>query len=178
MKQLILTAAMIAISAPAYAQDDGGLAVSPEAYQERAGLQQAPTVAVVQDLVAEVSSTLASSGCAAALPIIEELADESNRLANIIAQGIEPFYQTRQSDREPMPPELISELADAEAYANALKDQRNEAWVTQGDCLIKTGNPDLAIAVLHQALRFIRFEDRALWSRARQLLWSTAGYEY
>ena len=117
--------------------------------------------------------------CEEAIPALIEIQDNANRLANIISQGLEPFYSASRDDREwlsRVKGSDIAKLAIAEKTANNLKKTRNEYYVLEAECLLKIGENSRATNKLFRALRFIDGKSQFdLWSRARIQLWETIG---
>ena len=127
---------------------------------------------------ATVRDYLAAGDCATALPLLADLSKKTNTVANIVAQGVKPYYQARRDDQKVIAQRPgFSRLVDAERKANALKAKRNEFWFLEARCHVQLGDRDKAIPRLFRALRFIDGrQQEPLWLDARQLLWSTIGY--
>ena len=116
--------------------------------------------------------------CAEAIPALIEVQDNANRLANIISQGLKPFYTAPSEDTEWLSNTQITKLASAEDKANELKGVRNEYYVLEAECLLKIGQKAQAINKLFRVLDFINGgTEYKLWYRSRILLWETIGFE-
>ncbi len=123
---------------------------------------------------------IVAGDCNAALPTIATYYEAANVTANILRQGLEPFYDASRDDRGSVSTDrqLIKELAAAEDLANDLIRRRNAAWVDEAKCLLVIGDRSAAVTRLFRALDFIGTgnEHRNLWNEARRLLWAEIGY--
>lgn len=165
-----------ALSLPADAQEDE-TDLSRYALVEEG--ESVPTLADLATQEATVRKHLAADDCATALPLLVELSKKTNTVANIVAQGLEPYYKARRDDQKVIARRPgFAKLVSAERKANALKAKRNEFWFLEARCHVQLGDRDKAIPRLFRALRFIDGKKQEpLWLDARELLWSTIGYE-
>lgn len=136
-----------------------------------------PTTTDVTALHERAYAALAAGDCATAAPLLNDLATQTNILANIIGQGVEPFYNAGSDARDEFRGRnSMNDLVEAESVANAHRAQRDEAAVREAQCLIKLGERDRAINKLYTALSRISTTQIALWEEARRLLWEQVGY--
>ena len=122
----------------------------------------------------------ASGDCNIALPAIVEFSESANMLANIIRRGVKPFYDASRDEKDTIQlnSTRLSILASAESASNNLLRKRNEFWVMEAKCLLQEGRRNEAIPRLRRALDYIDgVKEVDLWDEARDLLWSTIGYE-
>lgn len=138
-----------------------------------------PTVETVAALEKEANDLFASGDCETALPKIVDYYTAANMLANIIRRGVQPYYGAGYDDKKGV--NLGSDLQDlvvAENTSNSYIGKRNVAWVMEAECLVKLGKHDEAVASLFRALDYISIkpEDRALWKKARDLLWAEVNF--
>lgn len=144
-------------------------------FQELVELGLIPSQAAV-DREAEAARTAFEAGdCQAALPLLESWARNANWLANLIRQGLEPYYSAGYDERNDLPSSRIRPLVPFEALSNGYLAQRNEAMVSRADCLVKLGDPVEAIAVYSRALDLISIQEWELWQRATNGLYSIIG---
>lgn len=134
----------------------------------------------VNKLEDDYKELVAAGDCNAALVAIASYYDAANVTANILRQGLEPFYDASRDDRESVfaDRQLLDELAAAEDLSNDLVRRRNTAWVEEAKCLLAIGDRRAAIVRLYRALDFIgtSSDQRELWNEARSLLWAQIGY--
>ena len=123
------------------------------------------------DLLEQQAKELFNSGdCEAAIPVLENYMKKSNWLANLIAATLDPYYNADYDDRKAYPHARLQSLIPLEKLANAYKTKRNIAYAMQGECLLKTGDQNRAIAVLVKALDLIDIDNESWWRRTRSNL--------
>lgn len=139
-----------------------------------------PTVTEFASLEDEVRALREDGNCNELTIKAAEAARIANLLANVISQGLEPFYGANSDDRSRISRELgpsLNLLADAETTATNLRLIRNEFWVFEATCLLEMGERDDGMNKMYRALDFIvPLEQQALWDEAREALWATVGY--
>lgn len=138
----------------------GGVLTVDEAYAAEAAYMEA----------------LVENGCQNAVGRVGEFARAANATSNVIRQALQPFYSARRDDQNSIG-SLISSLADAEEVANSLTAARNRAWVAEAECLYELGRHGDALAKVFQALDYISISERETWERARNLVWTMAGFQ-
>lgn len=136
-----------------------------------------PTVSGVQALKQEAVSRFDADDCPAALPALEEWAAQSNVLANLYQMSIEPFYSTPSSSRQ-LGAGALDVLVPLEDASNALKLDRNLAWIMMAECHVQLGDNSAALAYFSSALDLLqaRNNQNALWERARTGLLAIIGH--
>ena len=110
-----------------------------------------------------------------AIPALEEYAKKSNWLANLIAKGVQPYYNASYDARKRINPADLEPLVAFEKKANGYKRNRNHAWVMQADCYYKMGDKLRAAELATRALNLIEVEDIEWWAKARNILYSVIG---
>ena len=133
----------------------------------------------IQNMETNYNKLIATGDCNEAIPAIVSFYNAANMAANLLTQGLEPFYDADRDERETIAilnEKLFNELLAAERKANDLKQQRNRAWVEEAKCLLMTGEKNKAVNRLYRALDYIDNENKDLWEEARMLLWKEIGY--
>ena len=136
-----------------------------------------PTVESVKKLEAEASAAYTNKDWQNAAEKFESLAKQANFLANIIAQGLEPYYSADYDDRKAFPSSSIRRIVPDETFANSFKNSRNIAFLRQGICFYNLQKYDEALPLIMKALDFISIEDTTLWNEARLYLYQIIGYK-
>lgn len=177
MRNLIVGLLVVALSGFTAAQssvfdDDAILAELQDLFSDGY-----PTVTAVRVLKDEALSRFDSGDCPAALPALEEWAEQSNVLANLYQMSIEPFYSTPSSSRQ-VGSGALDALVPLEDAANALKLDRNLAWIMMAECHVQLGDNSAALAYFSSALDLLqaRNNQNALWERARTGLLAIIGH--
>lgn len=108
-----------------------------------------------------------------------DFSGHANRIANIIRQGIEPYYSADRDDRETMSRRAgFDQLVTAERVSNGMLMKRNEFWALEAKCFFERGDTDEALPRLFRALEYLDGEGQArIWLETRQMLWSVIGYD-
>jgi hypothetical protein len=118
--------------------------------------------------------------CVDAMPAILEIQDAANRVANLVRQGIEPFYRASRDDQVSITRaqgQQFNTFTAAERTSNRMLQMRNEFWVLEAECLLSAGDTEGAVNRFFRALRFIDGRSEpALWERARGPLWEYVGF--
>lgn len=136
-----------------------------------------PTVQSVGELEKQTQASFAAGDCKSAVETLDKFARQSNALANLIAGGLEPFYDASYDERKKFSPVRLQQLIPFEESANKYKQKRNEAMVMQAECFVKLGEPKKAAGLFYQALRLTALEDWELWERARNGLYALLGVQ-
>lgn len=139
-----------------------------------------PTIVEFKIIEDDVRSLRESDQCDELIIKAPDAAGIANRLANVIGQGLEPFYDANRDDQASISRRLGADfdlLIDAESAANNLRLIRNEFWVYEATCLIGMGDRDDGMNKMYRALDFIDpLKQKDLWAEAREALWGTVGY--
>lgn len=123
------------------------------------------------DALGEKAGKLFNDGnCEAALPLLREFAHKTNWLANLIVNGLEPFYGASYDDRKGYGG--VRELVVYETLGNNYKKKRNIAIAMQGECFLKQGKPEDALPLLVRALDLLDIDEKEWWDRTRGNLYS------
>jgi len=167
----------LGLGIPAFAQE--GSETDLSRYQIFEEGEQSITLKQLEQMEDAYRSLVDAGDCANALPKIVEFADGANKLANILRQGNEPYYDARSDDQETIARRraLLNQLIKAESASNNLIEQRNEAWVEEAKCLLDQGSQDEAITRLYRALDYIDHDNYDLWEEARMLLWAQVEFD-
>ena len=106
-------------------------------------------------------------------------AEHVNYYANLISQGLEPFYSNRDSDKHlNWDDPFLGQGADFERLANSYKEERNRATTYAGVCYAELGKYDLALSTLYKALELIEIDQDEYWVIAAQTLYDIIGVDY
>lgn len=144
--------------------------------------ENTPTVSEITELEQQARSTLESEGCLAASSLLVSVSSGANVMANVLRQGLEPFYDADRDTREHITRNReaysFDELLEAERVSNQYIRLRNEFLVLEAECLAEVGERQAAIERLYEALNLIGATrvERDVWVRARELLWELVGY--
>lgn len=141
---------------------------------ERLGV---PSPQEVDSLRERAYSLYEADSCSTAVPALQTHAEKANWLANVIDQGLQPFYDASYDDQENVSAGRIRILGNFEGSANELKRERNESYVMVAECEREMGNQNVAMVYYMSALDLIDVENRSLWDRARTGLYETVGVE-
>jgi tetratricopeptide (TPR) repeat protein len=173
----IAATSILGIWNPGFAQEGADTDLSR--YQIFEEGEQSATLKQLEAMEDEYRELVDAGDCANALPKIVEFADAANKLANILRQGNEPYYDARSDDQEAIVSRraLLNQLIKAEGASNNLIELRNEAWVEEAKCLLDQGSQDEAITRLYRALDYIGHDSYELWEEARMLLWEQVGFD-
>ncbi len=128
-----------------------------------------PTKSSVESLETKALELYRSQKSQEAIDALDIYARNVNFLANLVAEGLQPYYNQRGS----VPPHGVnlSELGKFENLANELKKKRDRAWIMEGECYYAMGDKAKAVALLETALDHMNSQDVELWTRARELLY-------
>jgi tetratricopeptide (TPR) repeat protein len=139
------------------------------AYLERFS-EGVPIAADVQQVKQQATAAFEEGNCEEAIPLLEAMAKQSNIMANILRQTLEPFYSGRYDDRENFNVTSVNELIANETSSNSYVQDRNSAWVMLGECELQAGNRDRALGFFSEALDYISLQPGELdnWKRAAQ----------
>jgi len=141
---------------------------------ERLGV---PSPQEVDSLRERAYSLYEADSCSTAVPALQTHAEKANWLANVISQGLQPFYDASYDDQENVSAGRIRILGNFEDSANELKRERNESYVMVAECEREMGNQNVAMVYYMSALDLIDVENQSLWDRARTGLYETVGVE-
>lgn len=140
-----------------------------------------PTIIEFKRMEDEARALYKKKDCEQFIPLASEAASVGNKLANIVRQGLEPFYDANRDDQKIIPRKLgadFDKLAEAETAGNNLVLIRNEFWVMEAVCLIETGQRDQGINKLYRALDYVDpLKQTALWKEAREAIWASIAYK-
>jgi tetratricopeptide (TPR) repeat protein len=139
------------------------------AYLERFS-EGIPTLEDVEQVNQQATAAFEAGNCEQALPLLEVMATQSNALANLFRQTLEPFYGGGYQEREDFNISSVNELIDNESQSNRFVVARNSAWVMLGECELQAGNNDRALGFFYEALDNINLgvEELDNWKRAAQ----------
>jgi len=146
------------------------------AYLERFS-EGLPTADNVQDVKEKAVAAFDSGNCEQAIPLLDAMATQSNALANLMSQTLNPFYDGGFDERENFNISSVDELIANETLNNALLVDRNSAWVMLGECELKNGNEDRALGYFSKALDYISLDTKELdsWKRAANGIMQISG---
>ena len=109
-----------------------------------------------------------------------DFAGSANVAANILRQGLEPYYKADRDSRNSIyyNDDLFNELVSAEEASNKYIKDRNETWFLEAKCFYERGDAEKALVRLYRVLEFINAEgEDEIWEKARVMIWSIIGYE-
>lgn len=136
-----------------------------------------PNEESVQSLRLHAVSLFESEQYLEAVDALDEWARSANWLANIIRQGLEPYYRTPSSSRPRYNSRQLNELVARERLSNHYIGERNLAMVMRAESLLHLGRPDEALAVFSKVLDLLRASEQELWMRATAGLYSIIGLD-
>ena len=128
-----------------------------------------PTTQTVSQLEKRATELFTSESWADAESALDEYARQANWLANLIAAGLEPYYNS--SARRGFDPRV----AVFEDLANEYRAQRDRAIVMRAECFSNLAQTEKAASLLVGALDLINIDNEELWIRARDQLYSIIG---
>lgn len=175
-----MAAAVAASTAGAAAHSQAADPTAIENYQLVEEGHDQPTVSKVAAIRSEAMAAIEAGDCETALPLIADWAKQSNILANMIRQGLEPFYGANRDDSGSYSVNNraeFNELVKAETAANNFTSDRNLAWVKEAECQLKLGDVTAASASAYRALDYISIKEYEAWRAARKVIWEIAEYE-
>ncbi len=174
-KIMLLTLVLTLIfSASVLAQDESFEFADYEEDLEKYGI---PNIQQVEELKNEALSLYEDGNYEEAEEALENWGDTANRLANIISQGLDPFYSASRSERDDLSPSNIRALAGYEDQANNLKKQRNEAYYKRAESLRQIGHEEEAFALYQEVLGILSVDEWDLWIDAANSLYEMVGVE-
>jgi len=173
----IVTFAIFLLSEGAHSQENETSLSRYKVVDEESGL---PDMSEFQSMEDEARALHEEGNCQELLIRAVEISDAANKLANVIKQGLEPFYDASRDDQKlinSLLGEDFQDLIDAENTANSLLLIRNEFWVREAVCLLGSGQRDQGINKLFRALDYIDPRKQVgLWKEARESIWESVGY--
>ena len=135
-----------------------------------------PTPSLVKELETDANELFEAKKYKEAAEAYAELASKSNYLANLISQGLEPFYNKRYSDDD-YDSSYVFALAKYERQSNDYKSLRNTAFVKQALCYYYLEDYISALPLLDKALDLIDVKDTDNWTLAREALYDIIDVE-
>jgi tetratricopeptide (TPR) repeat protein len=135
-----------------------------------------PTLASVDNLKTSADQAYSLSSWADAAELYENHSEMANYLANIISQGLEPYYSASYDDKKGFSYSSIRQIAPDEIKSNVLKKDRNISFLRMGICYYKLGDFDKSLPFLMKALDLIDLENIDSWNEARKYLYDMIGY--
>jgi len=136
-----------------------------------------PNVELVEEYKNEALSLYEDGNYEEAEEALENWGDSANQLANIISQGLEPFYGATRSDRDDFSYSRVQTLVDYEDKANELKAERNEAYYKRAESLRQIGQEEEAFALYQEVLNIVSIDEWDLWVNAASALYEMVGVE-
>ena len=134
-----------------------------------------PTVDHVAHLEAKAQELFDNEKGAVAIDALAAYARGANTLANILAAGLQPFYDASYDDQQNVPQSEIGKLAEFERLANAYRRKRDRAYVRQAHCYVEIGELEKAVPLLIRSLELMSMEESKMWTAARSLLYRIVG---
>ncbi len=129
-----------------------------------------PTPELVEELETNANQLFKDKKYTEAAEAFSELASKSNYLANLISQGLEPFYSKSYSDDD-YDSSYVYSLAKYERQSNDYKELRNSAFVKEALCYYYLEEYVSALPLLSKALDLIDVKDTENWDLAREALY-------
>ena len=180
MKNLCMFISMLFIALNAFAQTetvtkaDDPLDLSSQLeIVEKHGV---PTVSMVQEMKEKAEMLYTNQMWEEAAAAYEEFAQKANWLANIISQCVEPYYSASYDDKKNISYTALKDFIPYENKANALKEERNVAYVRIGLCYKNMGNNSQAVIYLHKALELLGMDQRIEWNEAANAMAEIVGF--
>lgn len=136
-----------------------------------------PTPAVVAELESHARELVEAGFCEDAIQALDDYAKQANWLSNVIAAGLEPYYDASYDDRKEIGFSKVRPLIKYEEMTNDYRTKRNRAMVMKAECLAATGRREQAVAEFIAALRLIEVDDHEWWRRARHGLYELIDLE-
>lgn len=173
MKRIITVCAIILLFVtPIFALDS----LSTIEFSEQVAELGIPTIESVKLLEDEANKLYESKDWKNAAEKFENLAKQSNFMANIIAKGIEPYYSASYDARKSFPYYQIKKISPDESLSNHYKNIRNVSFLRRGICFYNLNEFDASIPLLMKALDLLSIDDESLWNEARFYLYKIIGY--
>ena len=134
------------------------------------------TIAQVTELEERGRELYNAGNCSEAVDVLDEFARRSNWLANIIREGLEPFYDAGRDERAEF--DNVRSLIPFEELANSYTRKRNIAMVMRAECLANLGDTEQALHLFFRALGLIDIENTEWWGKARSGLYEIVGVSH
>lgn len=133
-----------------------------------------PTLSGVASLKTQADRFYANNDWGNALEVYKQHAKESNFLANIISQGMEPYYSASYDEKNNFV--FTSTLVPYARKSNNIKKDRNISFLRMGICYYNLGDSNKALSMLMKALDLIDIDSTDSWNEARTYLYKIIGY--
>ena len=124
-----------------------------------------PTSEMVRELKENADALYEAQDYEKAAEAYDETARKANYLANIMSQCIEPYYSSRNESKT-IPDEILDDMLVFESTSNELKGIRDLCYVYQGICYNRSGDSEMALAILYRALDLITDKEEDAWTLA------------
>ncbi|MBT6052089.1 MAG: hypothetical protein HOG49_35240 [Candidatus Scalindua sp.] len=136
-----------------------------------------PTVTAVTALHTQALALYQGGNWEEAAEALQLYAKNANWLANLISDGLEPYYGASYDVRKAYPYKKIKPLIKYENLANDYRKLRNEARVMEAECYAKLGEKSKAVALFSKSLDLIDIKNEVYWRRAQKGLYLIIGVE-
>lgn len=108
-----------------------------------------PTVGSVARLRGTAEDLFNAGNCAQALPALDKYARQTNYLANLISDSVQPFYAAPRGEKRHID---HTSLLPFENLSNLYKDKRNKAFLMQAECYEQTHDIPKAVAFYRHSI--------------------------
>ena len=154
---------------------DDSLSVSK--FKDQVGEVGIPTVASAYKQKEEAESLFDAEKWVEAEAAYKALADNANFLANIISQGLRPYYSASHDGQTNLSRDVIRKLAPDEELSDHYKMVRNVAFLRMGICFFNMKAFEDALPLLMKSLDLISIDEYDDWRQARKYLYDIIGYD-
>lgn len=148
-------------------------ALSTDEFSDQVEEYGIPTLSLVRNLKQQADRAFNAKKWSEAEKLYNEHAEKANFLANIISQGIEPYYSASYDDKKYF---YSTALSKDESTSNKYKQDRNVSFLKRGICLYELGDMDGSLVLLMKALDLIDLENIEAWNYAREYIYKLVGY--
>lgn len=143
------------------------------AYVEAYGV---PTVASVEALSKEADSLFAEGDWEKAIDRYQSLAQQSNWLANLLTQCLNPYYNASYDDKKRTPLNTLNKLSVYEKSSNEYKMLRDRSFLRIALCYKQMNKKEECIMYLYKTLDKMSMKESADWQTAMQTMCEITGY--
>lgn len=182
MKRIIAILCCLFLTIPmftAFAETTSGIDSEFDLSVEQQKIEELgiPTVSSVATMKSEADTLWNSKDYKAAAVAYSNYAKQANWLANIISDGLEPYYSASYDDKKSWYPKTLSynELSSAESKSNGYKSERNRAMLYEGLCYYYLNDYETSLPLLIKALDLIEIDDEKNWELGMDALYSIVG---
>lgn len=136
-----------------------------------------PTISSVDEMLVNADKLYDTQNWQDAADAYSLFAKNANWLANLISNGLEPYYSATYDEKKSVSNSVITPLTKYESLSNYYKVQRNKAILRQGICFFNLNDNKASLPYILKALDLIGVEDLDQWKEARDILYAIIKFE-